>query len=151
MQTGTSHHPAAQLSLVTVLRREQAYVEDFGRSALRDRGAAIELVAVDDGADMHGPPLLDELAAADARVRVVHLPERVSEGEARAEGLRLARAPHVWFVRPTDVLAPGAAATVLGRLAATDADVLLLDGERQGHLGAVRPGPHRELLRRLAG
>jgi CDP-glycerol glycerophosphotransferase len=138
------------LSLVLVVHREQAYVEELARSVLDQGVEDVELVAVDDASPDHGPALLDELAERDPRVRVHHLPERVGHAAARDIGLDLAEGDHVWFVDATDRLVPGALAGVAERLRASSPDVLVVGHDEAGALGRTRPGPHRRLLARTA-
>src|SRR4051812_1056764 len=142
------HAPA--LSVLLVVRREQAWLEEAAASVLADETVAVELVAVDDGADDHAPELLDDLARRDARVRVEHLPEPLGPAATRERAVALARAPYVWFLRPTDLVAPGALARIVARVGETDPDVLFVHHVRRGVLGAERPGPARRALKRIA-
>jgi CDP-glycerol glycerophosphotransferase len=139
------------LSLVLVVHREQAYLEELARSALDQAGEDVELVAIDDASPDHAPAILDALAADDPRVRVRHLPERAGLPVARDAGLELAEGEYVWFVESTDLIAPGAPAAVAERLRESAPDVLFLHHLRAGRLGARHPGPHRALLERVAG
>lgn len=67
--------PVPTVALVVAARDEERSVERAMRSFLALRYPALELVAVDDrSADATGP-ILDRLAAADARLRVVHVRE----------------------------------------------------------------------------
>jgi CDP-glycerol glycerophosphotransferase len=142
--------PVPRLSLVVVVHREQAYVEQFAASLREQDAGPLEVVAVDDAGHQHAPALLDELAADDPRVRVVRLAQRAGLAGARAAGLRAARGRHVWFVHPTDTFAPDGLGRVLARLDATSADVLIVDHERVDRLGRSHPAPHRKLIATLA-
>jgi CDP-glycerol glycerophosphotransferase len=138
------------LSLVLVVHREQAYLEELAASVLDQPADGVELVAIDDASPDHGPAMLDELARRDPRVRVHHLPERVGLAAARGVGLELAEGEHVWFVEATDLVAAGALAAVTERLRSSAPDVLLLHHQTAGPLGGRRPGPQRALLARVA-
>lgn len=71
--------------------------------------------------------MLDEFAARDPRLRVMHLPVNVGLGQARNVGIEAAQGTYVWFVDSDDWLAAGAIDKVLKRLDATDPDVLVVD------------------------
>jgi CDP-glycerol glycerophosphotransferase len=137
------------LSVVVVLHREQGYVEQCVRSVLDQDFEDVELIAVDDASPDHGPGLLDALAAADPRVSVRHLPERVGLGAARNLALEMASGDYVWFVNTTDLVAPRSLAAVAAHIAATTPDVLLVHHGLRDAVGRTRPGPGRKLLQRV--
>jgi CDP-glycerol glycerophosphotransferase len=137
------------LSVVVVLHREQGYVEQCVRSVLDQDFEDVELIAVDDASPDHGPALLDALAAADPRVSVRHLPERVGLGAARNLALGMASGDYVWFVNTTDLVAPRSLAAVAAHIAATTPDVLLVHHGLRDAVGRTRPGPRRKLLQRV--
>jgi CDP-glycerol glycerophosphotransferase len=124
------------LSVVVVVHREQAHVEQCVRSVLA-APADVELIAVDDASPDHAGEILDELAATDPRLKVLHLDRRTGP---RA-GLEAATGDHVWFVDVADVLTPGAVPAVIE--GARGADLLLVGYERESALGARTPGPKR--------
>ncbi len=139
-----------RVSFVLVVHREQAWIEQCASSLLGQTGADVELIAIDDAAPGHAPGLLDELAEADARVRVEHLAARVGLGPARNIGLGVARGDYVWFVNATDSLPRGALALVAGALGG-DADVLVVHHEQTDALGQRSKGARRGVLERVAG
>ena len=122
-------------------------------------GGDIEVIAVDDASPDGCGALLDARAAADPRLRVIHLRANGGAGPARNAGLACAAGEYVWFVDADDRLADGALAAVTAALAGRP-DVLLIDwvtvrGDRGGAGGRVRPGrppgrdepsPGREIL-----
>jgi CDP-glycerol glycerophosphotransferase len=142
--------PNPRLSVVLVVHREQAYIEECTASVLDQGFEDVELVAIDDASPDHGPALLDELAGRDPRVRVRHLPERAGLGAARNLGLEMAGGDYVWFARTTDRLPSGALAAVADRLAATSPDVLVVHHSVTGALRETRPGPGPKVLARTA-
>ncbi|MEA2124070.1 MAG: hypothetical protein QOI80_852, partial [Solirubrobacteraceae bacterium] len=83
------------LSVLLVVHREQAFLEECIGSVLADRGADVELLVIDDASPDHGPAILDRLARADERMRVVHLPERAGRAAARDLALEQASGEHV--------------------------------------------------------
>ncbi|HKH18905.1 MAG TPA: bifunctional glycosyltransferase family 2 protein/CDP-glycerol:glycerophosphate glycerophosphotransferase [Solirubrobacteraceae bacterium] len=141
---------APALSFVLVVHREQAYIEQCVASLLGQPFGDVELLAVDDASPDHAPRLLDELAERDARVRVLHLPERIGPGAARNLALEEIAGEHVWFVETTDVVAPGALAEIAERLRASAPDVLLVEHAVRDRLGRSRPGPNRAALAHVA-
>ncbi|GAA3628495.1 hypothetical protein GCM10022200_08760 [Microbacterium awajiense] len=79
-------------------------------------------VLVDDASVDGTGDLFDELAAEDARLRVVHHPARRGLGAARNTGLDLVDTPFVAFLDADDVMAPGALERLVGTLEATGSD-----------------------------
>ncbi|MEV7691412.1 bifunctional glycosyltransferase/CDP-glycerol:glycerophosphate glycerophosphotransferase [Streptomyces bungoensis] len=106
----------------------------------------IEVVAVDDCSPDGSGALLDEYAAGDSRLRVVHLPENVGLGRARSEGLARARGEYVWFVDSDDRLTCGAVAAVADRLWRTSPDVLIVDHALVNPDGSVERNPRAHLF-----
>lgn len=106
-------------------------IEEFIRrcldSVLADPTPELEVVAVDDRSPDSCGVILDQYAAADPRVRVVHLAENVGLGRARNAGLDAATGEYVWFVDGDDELTPGAMTAVVARLRELQPDVLLVD------------------------
>lgn len=118
----------------------------------QDAPGGLEVIAVDDGSLDGSGALLDERAARDPRLRVLHLPEPGGPGPARNAGLAAASGSYAWFVDGDDRLAPGALAAVAAALAAGP-DVLLVGwasvypgkGAYPG-MGEPEPGPGAGLL-----
>ena len=138
------------LSLVCVVESEQAFVDQLASSVLASPSADVELVFADDASADHTPELLEALAARDPRVRVVTLPERRGHAAARAAGVAEATGEHVWLVRSTDTVAPGAIGGLLATLADLDPDVLLVGHTVERDRRGPRPGPQEPVLRRVA-
>ncbi|MFG2148585.1 CDP-glycerol glycerophosphotransferase family protein [Streptomyces sp. NPDC048696] len=108
----------------------------------------VEVIGVDDGSADGSGRLLDELAAADRRVRAVHLPLTVSAGERRDAGAGQARGDYLLFLEPGIVQLPGALAALADRLKeAGDPDVLLFGHLRTPFLGTPEPSRSLDVLR----
>ena len=111
-----------------------------------DPPAGMEVIAVDDASPDGCGRILDERAAADPRLRVVHLPRRAGPGPARMRGLAAATGVYVWFADPDDLLTDGSLAAVAGRLDRDSPDVLLLDYRTLLPSGRTEPSPGSALL-----
>jgi glycosyltransferase involved in cell wall biosynthesis len=85
------HPPArvpALLSVVAPVYNEQELVESFvARACAAVADYTFELVLVNDGSSDSTPALLDRLAAADPRVRVIHLSRNFGHQAALTAGL----------------------------------------------------------------
>jgi CDP-glycerol glycerophosphotransferase len=149
--------PAAPLvSVIIPVYDVAAYLPGCLDSVL-GAGGDVEVIAVDDASADGCGALLDARAAADPRLRVIHLPANGGAGPARNAGLASAAGEYVWFVDADDRLADGALAAVTAGLAARP-DVLLIDwvtvrgdadgGAGDGGAGAGRaePSPGRDIL-----
>jgi glycosyltransferase involved in cell wall biosynthesis len=80
------------LSVVVPLHDEEGSVRElYTRTCAALRGLAFELVLVDDASADATPELLAELAAADPRVRVIHLSRNFGHQAALTAGLEHAR------------------------------------------------------------
>jgi CDP-glycerol glycerophosphotransferase len=127
------------LSIVAVVHREQAWIHGCVRSILEQPYRDLELIVIDDASPDHAPELLDEIAAADDRVRLLHLSAVLPRGSARNIALDRAAGDYLWFVRPIDRLPPDVLTGVAGRIEQTKPDVLLVDHLTTTALGAQRP------------
>ncbi|MGW2251774.1 glycosyltransferase family 2 protein [Kitasatospora sp. NPDC001660] len=120
-----------RFSVIVPVYQVQDYLAECLDSVLGQGGPDIELIAVDDRSPDRCGAMLDEAAAKDPRVRVLHLPENVGLGRARNAGLEVATGEYVIFLDSDDTLTPGLLEAVDDRLAATgDPDVLVYDYAR---------------------
>jgi CDP-glycerol glycerophosphotransferase len=111
-----------------------------------DLPAGLEVIAVNDASPDACGAILDARAAADPRLRVVHLPGQAGPGAARMRGLAEATGAHVWFADPDDLLAEGSLAAVADRLRRDRPDVLLVDYRVLRPDGGTEPSPGAALL-----
>ncbi len=112
------------MSIVVIGHDDAAHVADAVRSALGQGPAVREVVAVDDCSTDGSAELLERLAAAEPRLRVVRLPVNSGGcGTPRNTGLDAATAPYVMFLDSDDVLPPGAAGALLAAAREADAQV----------------------------
>ncbi|MFF1453705.1 glycosyltransferase family 2 protein [Streptomyces sp. NPDC058274] len=116
-------HPA-QVSVVVIGYNDAAHVTDAVRSALAQGPAVREVIAVDDCSTDGSAGLLDTLAAADPRVRVLRRPVNSGGcGSPRNDGIDAATTPYVMFLDSDDVLPAGAADVLLAAAAGHGAQV----------------------------
>ena len=68
----------------------------------------LECICIDDASPDRCGEILDEYAARDERVRVLHLPENHMQGYGRNRGLEMARGKYVYFLDSDDMITPKA-------------------------------------------
>jgi CDP-glycerol glycerophosphotransferase len=143
-----------RLSVVVPVYNAERYLARCLDSILTNPQADMEVIAVDDASPDDSAKLLDEYAAADPRLTVVHLDANRGLGGARNAGLDRATGEYVWFVDADDWLPDGTISAVLERLGETAPDVLVVDHEEVFEDGrvvpAARPRADRIDLLRLA-
>ncbi|WHM38482.1 CDP-glycerol glycerophosphotransferase family protein [Streptomyces sp. BPTC-684] len=137
-----------RFTVVVPVHEARGLLRECMESVLRQRLADVEVIGVDDGSADGSGRLLDELAAADPRVRAVHLAAPVSAGERRDAGAGQARGEYLLFLEPGLVQLPGALDAIDGRLkAAGDPDILLFGHLRTPFLGTPEPTRSLDVLR----
>ncbi|WP_328732431.1 CDP-glycerol glycerophosphotransferase family protein [Streptomyces caniferus] len=144
-ETGTGAVP--RFSIVVPVYKVQGFLRACMDSVLTQDHPDFELIAVDDCSPDRSGAILDEYAALDDRVRVLHLPENGGLGPARNAGLEQVRGDYVLFLDSDDTLVPGALGALAGRLAATgDPEILIFDYARTYWDGATRRNAFSALL-----
>lgn len=68
-------------------------------------GELTEIILVDDGSTDNSPAILDEIAASDSRIRVLHK-ENGGSSDARNRGIELAGGDYLGFVDSDDYVSP---------------------------------------------
>ncbi|HTR89308.1 MAG TPA: glycosyltransferase family 2 protein, partial [Solirubrobacteraceae bacterium] len=87
------------LSVVAPVYNEEELIEEFVRRAtVAVGGFPFELILVNDGSSDKTPELLDRIANADPRVRVVHLSRNFGHQAALTAGLEHARGDAVAMI-----------------------------------------------------
>ncbi|MFF7985525.1 CDP-glycerol glycerophosphotransferase family protein [Streptomyces sp. NPDC007901] len=136
-----------RLSLIVPCFQVQGFLRECLDSVLEQSFHDIEVIAVDDRSPDGCGAILDEYAARDPRVKVLHLPENVGLGRARNAGLPYATGDFVLFLDSDDTLTPGALGAIADRLAETgDPDVLVFDYARTYWWGGTRRNALAEVL-----
>jgi CDP-glycerol glycerophosphotransferase len=134
------------ISVVVPVYAVAEYLPGCLDSLLADRDLEIEVVAVDDASPDGSGAILDERAAADPRLRVLHLDRNGGAGIARNAGLAVASGDYVWFVDADDAVAAGGLAAVSKALADSRPDVLLIDWVSSYPGGRTERNPFSGLL-----
>ncbi|ANB06721.1 glycosyl transferase [Streptomyces ambofaciens] len=128
-----------RFSVILPCFKVQGFLRECLDSVLDQSYRDIEVVAVDDCSPDGSGAILDEYAARDDRVRVLHLEENVGLGRARNAGLPHATGDYLLFLDSDDTLTPGALRAMADRLAETDdPDVLVFDYARTYWWGGTR-------------
>ncbi|WP_217245763.1 bifunctional glycosyltransferase/CDP-glycerol:glycerophosphate glycerophosphotransferase [Streptomyces sp. AC602_WCS936] len=128
-----------RFSVIVPCFKVQGFLRECLDSVLDQSYRDIEVVAVDDCSPDGCGAILDEYAAADDRVRVLHLEENVGLGRARNAALPHATGDYLFFLDSDDTLTPGALRAMADRLAeADDPDVLVFDYARTYWWGGTR-------------
>ncbi|MER5869312.1 glycosyltransferase family 2 protein [Streptomyces sp. NPDC002044] len=98
------------VSVVVIAYNDAGLVGEAVTSALAQGPVVAEVIAVDDASSDDTGRVLDDLAAAHPRLKVLHRAENSGGcGTPRNDGIALATAPYVLFLDSDDVLPPGAA------------------------------------------
>ncbi|HEU4348941.1 MAG TPA: bifunctional glycosyltransferase family 2 protein/CDP-glycerol:glycerophosphate glycerophosphotransferase [Actinoplanes sp.] len=105
------------ISVVVLAYGVQGYLTECLDSILREQSVDAEVIAIDDASPDHSGAVLDERAAIDPRLTVVHLDRHAGPAAARRAGLERATGDYVWFVDGADHLVPGALAAIRAELA----------------------------------
>ncbi|MFF4542659.1 CDP-glycerol glycerophosphotransferase family protein [Streptomyces sp. NPDC001406] len=128
-----------RFSVIVPCFKVQGFLRECLDSVLEQSFHNIELIAVDDCSPDGCGAILDEYAARDPRVKVLHLPENVGLGRARNAGLPHATGDYLFFLDSDDTLTPGALRAMADRLEETgEPDVLVFDYARTYWWGGTR-------------
>ena len=132
-----------KLSVIIPVCNAAPYVRGCLASVLGQTLREIEVVCVDDGSTDGSGAILDDLAATDARVRVVHQ-ANAGQGAARNRGLERASGAFVYFMDADDGLAgTDVFARLIAEMESANLEVLLFDAETRVDAGAETNGAVR--------
>ncbi|UKY50568.1 bifunctional glycosyltransferase/CDP-glycerol:glycerophosphate glycerophosphotransferase [Streptomyces inhibens] len=136
-----------RFSIIVPVFRVQGFLRECMDSVLTQDYTDFELIAVDDCSPDRSGAILDEYAARDDRVQVLHLPENVGLGLARNAGLAKVRGDYILFLDSDDTLVPGALGALAERLDATEnPEILIFDYARTYWDGSARRNALSALL-----
>ena len=97
-----------KVSVVIPVYKVEKFLPSCLDSVLSQTLRDIEVICIDDASPDRCPEMLDEYAAKDARIRVLHLPENHQQGYGRNRGLEMARGKYIYFLDSDDMIAPEA-------------------------------------------
>ncbi len=142
-----------RFSVVVPCHRVRAWLRPCLDSVLSQSYDDVELIGVDDASPDDSGAILDEYAAADPRVQVLHLPGNVGRGLARNAGMRVATGDYVLFLDADDTMLPGSLAAIADRIAQTgEPDIVMFDYERAWWDGRlIRNRRHEAFAREGSG
>lgn len=132
-QCGKCHAPKGARPLVSVIipvYNAQQYVGETIDSLMDQTLSAFEVICVDDGSTDGSREVIEQLAKADRRIRLISQ-ENMHAGAARNRGLAEAEGEYVLFLDADDMLAPGALEAYAMAGIRTGADVIVSNA---GHL-----------------
>ncbi|THA68758.1 CDP-glycerol:glycerophosphate glycerophosphotransferase [Streptomyces sp. A0642] len=140
-----------RLSVIIPVRRARGSLRACLESVLSQSFTDIEVIGVDDGAPDGSGLLLDEFAARDDRVQVIHLPDGAGPDGCRNAGAERALGDYLLFLEAHFILLPDALEAVADRLgAAGDPDLLLFGHHKRPFRGRTRPSRSLERLGELS-
>lgn len=98
---GLSWHPL--FSVIMPVYKAEAFLRDSVGSVIAQTCGDWELLLIDDGSPDSSGAICDDLAARDARIRVVHQPNRGASA-ARNRGIDIARGEWICFIDADDTV-----------------------------------------------
>ncbi|MEU0462333.1 glycosyltransferase family 2 protein, partial [Micrococcus luteus] len=101
-----------RFSIILPCFKVQGFLGECLDSVLGQSFRDIEVIAVDDCSPDGSGAILDEYAARDDRVRVLHLEENAGLGRARNAGMPHATGDYLFLLDSDDTLTPGALAAM---------------------------------------
>jgi CDP-glycerol glycerophosphotransferase len=109
------------LSVVVPVYNVERYVEEALRSVLDQSYHSLQVIVVDDGSTDRSAGIVDRIAAADRRVKVIHQPN-AGLGAARNTGIGVATGTYLTCVDSDDIVEPGSYARIIRVLERTGSD-----------------------------
>lgn len=97
-----------KVSVVIPVYKVEKYLPACLDSVLSQTLKDIEVICIDDASPDRCPEILDEYAARDCRVFVLHLLENHQQGYGRNRGMEMARGQYVYFLDSDDMIMPEA-------------------------------------------
>ncbi|MGM0486368.1 MAG: glycosyltransferase family 2 protein [Planctomycetota bacterium] len=100
----SGHVPA--VSVIVPAHNDEPYIGQCIESILGQTFEDFELIVVNDGSTDNTPSIIEEYAAKDPRVRVIHTGQKSGRGAARNTGIEAARADLIAFQDADDLSVP---------------------------------------------
>ena len=92
------------VSVIIPVHDTEKFLGQCLASVLGQTLTGLEVICIDDGSSDASPALLDEAAACDGRLRVIHFDKNGGVSHARNTGLALATGKYVYFMDADDWL-----------------------------------------------
>ena len=121
------HQPV--VTVIVPVYRVEAYLRDCLDSVAAQTLSDWEMICIDDASPDGCGAILDEYARADARIRVIHLPENRGQGFGRNLGLAEAKGTWCYFLDSDDMIAPDALRVLAGAAESERLDGIFFDSE----------------------
>ena len=140
---------APTVSVVIPVYGVEEWLSECLDSVLAQTLSDIEVCCVDDASPDGCPAILDEYAARDPRVRVLHLTENRGQGYARNRGIIMARGKWVYLLDSDDMIVPDALERAVAHAEANELDLLIFNlkiiyesAELERQMSLDAPGHH---------
>ena len=98
----------SKVSVVIPVYNVERYLPECLDSVLGQSMQDLEIICIDDCSPDRCGEILDEYAAKDGRIQVIHLPENHRQGYGRNRGLERATGEYVYFLDSDDTILPEA-------------------------------------------
>lgn len=128
MQLDRSRTGEPAISVIMPVWNASAFLKETMESVLCQSFQNFELICVDDGSTDESAGILDEYAALDKRIAVIHQKNR-GAGAARNRGIELAKGKYVLFLNADDIYSPDMFAAMLVKAELQNADVVVCRSE----------------------
>lgn len=109
------------VSVIVPIYKAEAFLRKCADSILKQTFSYLELILVDDGSPDKSGAICDDIAAEDARVRVIHK-KNAGVSEARNDGLNAAQGRFIAFVDSDDWIEPDMLETMYNAMLESGAD-----------------------------
>jgi succinoglycan biosynthesis protein ExoO/succinoglycan biosynthesis protein ExoU len=142
-----------QASIIIPVYNAAEYIEATIASATQQEGCVLEVIVVDDRSTDATAAIVSRIAAGDARVSLLALPENGGPSRARNAGIAAARGAWIALLDADDSFVPGRLATLiaLGEQQGADmlADNLILVDQASGAEAPMLPNGFLSMPRRI--
>lgn len=115
-----------KVSVVIPLYNTEDYVGEALRSVLDQTLSQTEIIVVNDGSTDDSAAVVEELAARDGRLRLIHQ-ANAGQAAARNAGLGIARGEFIYFMDSDDVLEPDTLAECYAKCTVENLDFVFFD------------------------
>lgn len=117
----------SKVSVIIPVYNTESYLPACLDSVLSQTLQDLEVICIDDCSPDRCGEILDEYAARDSRVKVIHLPENHRQGYGRNRGLEKAKGKYVYFLDSDDEIVPEAMEELAALADRESLDVIFFD------------------------